>query len=137
MNVDTYQKHQQHHQQHQQHQQFQWGLVPMECEDASVQLTQNQIEHIYPPMNLPLELVNTPMLHPDHFLPPSGTFYIVVSKKVQLPGGIEAGKRCRGCYGDPALCTVPCQKQCPICHAGPHIVPGKGQLVSFALWPYE
>jgi hypothetical protein len=107
----------------------------MPCEDHHQQLTQEDIAHLYPPMVLPPKLVGTLMLHPDQFLPPPGTFYTVWSDKVKLPGGIEHGRRCRGCYGDPALCPVPCQKQCPVCQSGPHIAAGKGQLVSFASWP--
>jgi hypothetical protein len=118
------QSNQQPNQQHYQR----WGLQPMA--DELRPLEQQDITRIYPPKTLPPELMGTFMLHPDRFMPPLGTFYIVTSKKCQLPGGIENGKRCRGCYSDPTLCSVSCQNVCPVCQAGPHIVQGKGQLVS-------
>ena len=103
-----------------------WHLTPMA--DEQMQLSQQDIANIYPPKDLPAELVGTAMLHPDRFAPPVGTFYITQS--CPLPAGIKLGKRCRGCFNDPALCAVPCQNPCPVCQAGPHIAPNKGQLVS-------
>lgn len=126
MHTHTNQPNQQPNQQSNQ----QWHLLPMA--DEKMPLTQQDIVRIYPPKNLPADLVGTAMLDPERFTPPLGTFYLTT--KCPLPWGIKLGRRCRGCFGDPALCTVPCQKQCPVCQAGPHILPGKAQLVSFASW---